>query len=187
MIRVIIICLALSACASGGGSPLPEITMDDAFASVTNPGVTPLSVLPDSGSHRYQGLMQLDLPVGTRPRTAYTGDFVMTVAISTSAVSVTGDARGFAAQDGTHLGGALSFVGGALDRTADPDLDYQLSAELEGTLTDAGTAYALRAEVWADFYGMDADGIAGVIARGSIRAGDDYNDFNGRLAGERAP
>ncbi|MDP5360765.1 MAG: hypothetical protein NWP79_01270, partial [Paracoccaceae bacterium] len=154
--------------------------------SVIDTGVTPFSQVPDSGHHRYSGQMALNLPFGSMPRAEYIGAFDLTLAVGGGSLGASGQVAGLTDGNGSDLGGALAFGGGMLMPDADPRRDFLWLADLEGDLTKDGIVYDLSAKIRGDFYGADADGLAGLVYAGAIRQGGDIDIFDGSFAGRAA-
>lgn len=180
------ICLALAGCGGGGGSGSAPVDFETYHAQIIGQGVTPQSLMPTGGTHNYAGTMVLNLPLGTAPRTAYEGDFAIGLAFGAGNVSGSGQASAFESADGTTLSGALTL--GAVRRAPgnDPGNDYQLLADLDGQLSHGDADYTLSAQVAADLYGREADGIAGDVFAGTITS-DALDVFDGVFAGQRVP
>ena len=83
--------------------------------------------------------------------------------------------------------GHLQISDGRLYPDAAAARDYQFTADLSGTLTQNAVAHDVTAELSGDFHGPQCAGVAGVIARGTVRRGDDIDTFDGSFAAERSP
>ena len=184
-----ILIAGLAGCSGGGDTEVVvdrQAEFDDLYASVVGDLITPFSLIPDSGSYLYSGQMQLNVPLGSAPKEPYFGEFDMTIAISDMSAGITGGVDGFTSVDGDTLGGRLAFSEGTLLPDADPDRYYLLTAEIDGQLTSDGVEYDLSGNVAADLYGIEADGIAGVVF-GDIIEGDNVDIFDGKFAGREDP
>lgn len=187
MVRVFFLFVGLAGCAGGGGQTSSDVDYATLYQSIVNVGVTPFSQVPDSGDHRYTGQMVLDLPFGAIPREDYVGSFNVTFAVDGTSVGASGQVSGFSNMSGDDLGGALAFGGGMMFPDADPARDFLLMADLDGNLIKNGVTYDVSAKIQGDFYGQEADGLAGLVYAGAIRQGDDVDVFDGSFAGNAAP
>ena len=187
--RFLLLCTVLAGCGGSGssGSLLQSLDYDAFEADVVAPGVTPVSFVPTSGTHDYAGFMQLNLPLGEIPAQLYQGQFEISLTFDNVSVAASGNADGFINENGNELAGDLTFGGGLLVITADPDRDFLLFADIDGQLTDAGTSYDLSARVAADLYGTEATGLAGRVFSGAISDGTSLDIFDGTFAGEKVP
>ncbi len=188
MTRVSILLLCLAGC-GGSGSTDPSVSMARFTAyqqSVVDLGVTPLALVPDRGGHNYAGQMALDLPMGA-PAQTFIGEFDLFVLMDGTALTASGEVGGFENAQGDVLGGSLGFSGGDIFETADPDRDFLMSADLAGQLTKDAVVYDLSARLQGDFFGNNAEGVAGVIYAGRITQGTDVDIFDGSFAGRLVP
>lgn len=188
MMRLVAIFLSLAGCGGGDGAT-SAVTMAEFSAyrqSVVSLGVTPLSLVPDSGAHNYAGQMALDLPMGGPPE-AFIGNFDLRVLMDGTALTASGGVDDFQNATGEILGGRLAFSGGDIFETADPNRDFLMSAVLSGELTKGAVAYDLSAELQGDFFGNNAEGIAGLVYAGRIMQGGDLDIFDGSFAGGLIP
>lgn len=183
MIRAFLSCVCLAGCGGGSDGPAPAVDFDAFRQSILDTGVTPLSQVPDSGAHRYTGQMALNLPFGGIPAAEYIGQFDLALAVGGGSLGATGQVGGFTSGTGAALGGALQFDGGQLFPDADPARDFLWRADLGGALTKDGTVYELSATISGDFYGAEAEGLAGLVSAGAIRQGDEIDIFDGSFAG----
>jgi hypothetical protein len=182
-----ILLIGLAGCGGSGASSVDrQVTFDQMHQAVVSQQITPFSQVPDGGSYLYSGQMQLNLPIGASTRAPYFGSFDMSIAVSDTTAGMTGDVGGFTGADGDALGGTLVFSGGTLLPDADPDRYYLISADIDGQLTSGGVGYDLSGRVAADFYGPDADSIAGVVF-GDITQGGNVDIFDGAFAGRAVP
>lgn len=186
MIRILLSCVCLAGCGGGSVSDGASLVIDfPTFRQgIIDTGVTPLSEVPDSGDHRYQGQIALNLPFGSIPAEAYVGNFTLVLAVDSGSLDATGLVSGFTSGSGAELEGALAFGRGQLFPDADPAQDFLLQADLVGDLTKDGIDYGLSARISGDFYGQNADGLAGLVYAGVIRQGDDVDVFDGSFAGQ---
>ena len=190
MIRMFVLLIGLAGCggssvSSGGGAVMVDFdTLQDAVSST---GITPFAAIPDSGTHRYDGQMALNLPLGTTPHATYLGRFDLRLSFADASVASAGTVKAFTAVNENTLGGELVFSGGTLVPNADPNRDFVMFADLGGKLTNGATTYDLDAQVAADIYGLTADGVAGQVFSGVIRQGDDIDIFDGSFAGKKVP
>lgn len=187
MIRILLLVCCLAACSGGGGGGAGNPASGDAFAAlqdrVTAQGITPFATLPDAGDVTYGGYVRLNLPLGGAAPAGYDGDLELRVGFGGAPDPVTGSIG--------NLQGAAGAVTGILQIDAGvfypdaPTRDYQFTADLSGTLTQNGVPHMITAEMSGDFYGPQGAGVAGVIARGAVRQGDQIDIFDGRFAAER--
>jgi hypothetical protein len=151
---------------------------------VTTLGLTPFVTLPTTGTATYDGRVRLNLPLGGAAPAPYFGDLDLQVAFGASADPVTGTIGDLRGATGA-VTGALQIEGGVFFPSATAR-DYQFTADLSGTLTQNALAHGVTAEMSGDFYGQQGAGLAGVIARGVVRQGDEIDIFYGTFAAERS-
>ncbi len=186
MIRTFLLCLCLAGCGGGSAGAEPAVDFATFRQSILDTGVTPLSQVPESGTHSYTGQMALNLPFGGIPRDEYIGRFDLSMAFGGGSLGASGQVGGFTSGEGAELGGVLQFTGGALFPDAHPARDFLWRADLEGSLTKDSTVYDLSATISGDFYGAEAEGLAGLVYAGAIRQGDEIDIFDGSFAGQAA-
>ncbi|WP_322892090.1 MULTISPECIES: hypothetical protein [unclassified Yoonia] len=186
MIRILPLVCCLAACSGGGaGNPVPG----DAFATlqdgVTVHGITPFATLPETGDVAYEGRVRLNLPLGGATPAVFEGDLDLRVSFGITPDPVTGRIGNLHGAGGA-VTGSLQIGEGVLYPAA-RERDYQFTAGLSGTLTQNALPHSITAEMSGDFYGPAGAGVAGVIARGAVRQGDEIDIFDGSFAAARAP
>ncbi|WP_019956839.1 hypothetical protein [Yoonia vestfoldensis] len=187
MIRILPLFCCLAACsgagAGGAGNPAPG----DAFAAlqdrVTVQGITPFATLPETGDVAYDGRVRLTLPLGGAAPSLYDGDLDLRVSFGTNPDPVTGSIGNLQGAGGA-VTGSLQIGDGVFYPIA-PERDYQFTAGLSGSLTQNAISHVITAEMSGDFYGLQGAGVAGVIARGAVRQGDEIDVFDGSFGAER--
>ena len=189
LVSGLIFCLA--ACSGGGGGAAGNALVPaDAFAAlqdrVTTPGITAFASLPPTGDLSYSGLVQLNLPLGGAAAALYHGDLDLRVSFAAASDPVTGRIGNLQGAAGEATGDLL-ISNGRLYPDAAAARDYQFTADLSGTLTQNAITHLVSAEMSGDFHGAQGSGVAGVIARGAVRQGDEIAVFDGRFAAERSP
>lgn len=189
LVSGLIFCLA--ACSGGGGGAAGNALVPaDAFAAlqdrVTTPGITAFASLPPTGDLTYSGLVQLNLPLGGAAAAPYHGDLDLRVRFGATPDPVTGRIGNLQGGAGA-VTGHLQISDGRFYPDAAAARDYQFTADLSGTLTQNAVAHDVTAEMSGDFHGAQGSGVAGVIARGAVRQGDEIAVFDGRFAAERSP
>ena len=181
-----IIVVSLAGCGSGGGGGpvLPPDDFDGLHDQITGLGVTPLANVPVQGSYAYAGRIRLNLPVAG-PAQAFEGAFEVTLGFDSGGEPVFGTVSNLVA-DTTVLTGTLQINTGSFNPLADPGQDYQFTADLGGALDDSGTIYVLDGTLAGDFYGTNAQGVAGVVF-GDITQGAVVDIFDGAFVGDLSP
>lgn len=187
MIRILPLVCCLAACSGGGGGGAGNPAPRDAFATlqdgVTVRGITPFATLPETGDAAYDGRVRLNLPLGAAAPALFEGDLDLRVSFGGAPDPVTGSIDNLQGAGGA-VTGSLQIGDGVLYPAA-RERDYQFTAELSGNLSQHGVAHGISAEMSGDFYGPAGAGIAGVIARGAVRQGDEIDSFDGSFAAER--
>ncbi|WP_424179514.1 hypothetical protein [Yoonia sp. TsM2_T14_4] len=185
------IVFGLAACSGGGGGDVGagNGAPADGFAAlrdrVTTAGITPFATLPTMGEVAYAGRVRLSLPLGGAAAARYDGDLDLRVHFGAAPDPVTGRIGNLQGGAGP-VTGHLQISDGRFYPDAATARDYQFTAELSGTLTQNAVAHDVTAEMSGDFHGPQGAGVAGVIARGAVRQGDDLQLFDGSFAAERA-
>lgn len=196
MVRILsfVLCLVfgLAGCSGGGGGDVGagNGASADGFAAlrdrVTTAGITPFATLPPMGEVAYAGRVRLSLPLGGTAAAPYHGDLDLRVRFGAAPDPVTGRIGNLQGAAGP-VTGHLQISDGRIYPDAAAARDYQFTADLSGTLTQNAVAHDVTAEMSGDFHGLQGAGVAGVIARGAVRRGDDIDTFDGSFAAERSP
>lgn len=198
MMRILsfVLCLAcgLAGCSGGGGGDVGVgagvVLPADAFFTLRDrvmvPGITPFATLPPTGEVAYTGRVRLTLPLGSAVAAPYQGDLDLRVRFGATPDPVTGRIGNLQGGAGA-VTGHLQISDGRFYPDAAAARDYQFTADLSGTLTQNAVAHDVTAEMSGDFHGPQGAGVAGVIARGAVRQGDDLRLFDGSFAAERSP
>ncbi|WP_439155620.1 hypothetical protein [Yoonia sp.] len=167
----------------GGGDRLAAFDRLAADAAALD--VTATAQFPMSGQVGYTGAAVLDLPIDGA-RVAFIADLVIRVSFGAGDAVVDGSLGAFTADNGGTLAGALAISDGEIFENADPDLDYQFTASVAGTLSDQAVAHGISGTLAGDFRGRDAGAMAGVIF-GDITSEGMVDIFDGVFAGMRQP
>ncbi len=174
---IIIFCL-LAACGGGGDGASDAF---DVFDNVADLDVTLAEQLP-TGSAEYRGKAVLDLPLGAQGAdVSYVGDMAVSVDFSAADQPFTGMIDGLASDGQGPLDGQLVISNAIITPDASAVLDYQIAADVAGTLSGGGASYQLEGDLFGDFLGRNADATAGVIF-GDITGPDGVNLFDGSYA-----
>jgi len=72
----------------------------------------------------------------------------------------------------------------ALNRGADPDVDFTFDGALSGTLQTGSSAFDIDGNLLGEFRGRDQDGLTGVVS-GTITGSDSQDIFDGSIAATR--
>lgn len=203
LLHILAACLWLSACGGSGTPPTVDPPIpgpgtppstgnggekrDDATDLVQShaPSVpityTALSAIPTTGSATYNGFFYGDIDGGLQD---LIGDMAMAIQFTSSSVNVSGTVSDFYDANDNALTGTLSFGGGALDRSGDPNADATFTATVTGSLSDGTDTLVFGAQLEGDFLGGTYDAIGGA-AIGSVTIGTDASDFDGGFIAER--
>ncbi|WP_131802356.1 hypothetical protein [Yoonia tamlensis] len=168
----------------GGGNGGAPADFDDYFNQITGTGVTPVASLPVTGRYEYAGRVRLDLPIDG-PAQQYQGLLEISIGFDAGANPVLGSVSQLA--NGQQvLVGVLQIDSGVLNPHAQPAVDYQFFAGLDGNLDANGTIYVIDGTLAGDLYGPQWDGIAGLVF-GDITQGIIVDIFDGSFAGTLTP
>lgn len=178
----------LAGCSGGsdGGSGVNGFAAHDALlADIGAMNVTPADQLPPSGSVAYAGSAVLNLPM-QGATVVYLGDLTISVDFDSGPAAMGGSLSGLRTADGDRLDGTLTIADATFDPNADPDIDYQFRANVDGTLSRDTTDYLLDGSLAGDYRGPDAAAMAGVIF-GDVDTGTAVDIFDGSFAARANP
>ena len=150
---------AVSACSGGGGANGFSAREDAAIAlrnQLAEFDISEASAIPTTGDATYEGLIGYE-----QADFAVIGDLLVGFNFQSNAIS--GNASNFLDSDGVRYQGSLALSNGNIDRTADPDTDFQFEADLGGDLQAGGQTFTVDSTLVGDFLGPQREGIAGFV------------------------
>ena len=159
-------------CSGSGGSGAVSagLSFQAELEALNRLPVTTIVDLPPSGTVNYVGNVQLRLPIAGQA-TDYKGDLHVAFDFDRPTDFVTGQI-GHLQHNGSILSGRLDLSNGTLDRTAEPDRDYQFSADLAGLFIEGGVEYRTSGEIYGDFRDVGSATTTGVLA-GTLSSDED--------------
>ena len=128
----------------------------DMLGDVSSLGISPALFLPTSGTASYDGYLGAADTSG-----AIIGDLDLTADFG--ADSISGTASNFIDEENTEYTGRLTISNGDIFRTADPATEYQIAADVNGTLSTDEARTSVNAIMLGDFFGGSQQGVAGIL------------------------
>ena len=150
---------SLSACGGDGGASGFAAREDAAIAlrnQLAEFDISEASAIPTTGDATYEGLIGYE-----QADFAVIGDLLVGFNFQSNAIS--GNASNFLDSDGVRYQGSLALSNGNIDRTADPDTDFQFVADLGGSLQAGGQTFTVNSFLDGNFLGPQREGIAGFV------------------------
>lgn len=176
-----ILALSVSGCQKPTGDANNLVTytsktdyLSSLFDNYADFNVTDPTTLPASGSANYTGVIAIEEAVG---------DLVLVANFSDN--EIRGKADNFLLPDDSLLPSSLEIFNGQINRSADPDVDPVITADIEGTLGDECCEPAgVFGTMYGTFVGADHSAIFGYL-EGDLRTADGDFILSGSFAAEQ--
>ncbi|SHG79985.1 hypothetical protein SAMN05444003_0982 [Cognatiyoonia sediminum] len=174
-LALVIAVVSMSAC--GGSSTSGDV---DPIEAQPPEVVTGRFDVPQSGTARYSGFMNLNLPNGAIRETA-TGNLSLSVDFSASSDQVTGQARGFSIPSSGSLTGTIFVTAGNLE-AEQGNTPPGFEAEISGALRGGSLINSLiTGDMVAEFDTTDLSSASGVVF-GDVTTTQGIDIFDGSFS-----
>ncbi|WP_413717170.1 hypothetical protein [Silicimonas sp. MF1-12-2] len=185
--KVFLISCCILAAACSDKKTTPYTVAADGYAAIAGDfaeagyEVTPVGDIPTENSAVYDGYIILDAG-SIWLRESYAGE--MTLEAQFDANTVSGSADNLYDRSGAPVAGSLVIGGGVIDRASPSAGGGQITADLDGLLTDSkGVDLTVDTEMVGDFYGPDAEGFLALINGTMSSPEHGVEDLTGRSIG----